>query len=150
MKKLLLALSLVMFSMASFADGSFDQITQDNLGTYNPLGGAWIYKGNIEGTFNNQFSFHTEEDMNLETTISSYWGTITNFQSSIDGHALSDNHGVLYLTAGDHTFDVRGHSGLYGSGYNADIHVSPVPEPETWAMLLAGLGLLGFMVRRRA
>ncbi|MBL8500478.1 MAG: FxDxF family PEP-CTERM protein [Nitrosomonas sp.] len=28
-------------------------------------------------------------------------------------------------------------------------YVSPVPEPETYAMLLAGLGLLGFMARRR-
>jgi hypothetical protein len=26
---------------------------------------------------------------------------------------------------------------------------SPVPEPETYAMLLAGLGLVGFMARRR-
>lgn len=28
-------------------------------------------------------------------------------------------------------------------------YVSPVPEPETYGMLLAGLGLLGFMARRR-
>jgi hypothetical protein len=28
--------------------------------------------------------------------------------------------------------------------------ISAVPEPETWAMLLAGLGLLGFAKRRRA
>lgn len=27
---------------------------------------------------------------------------------------------------------------------------APVPEADTWAMLLAGLGLLGFMARRRA
>ncbi len=27
--------------------------------------------------------------------------------------------------------------------------ISPVPEPETYAMLLAGLGLLGFMARHR-
>ncbi len=26
---------------------------------------------------------------------------------------------------------------------------SPIPEPETYAMLLAGLGLLGFIARRR-
>lgn len=30
-----------------------------------------------------------------------------------------------------------------------DQHVSAVPEPETYAMLLAGLGLVGFMARRR-
>jgi hypothetical protein len=30
-----------------------------------------------------------------------------------------------------------------------DQHVSAVPEPETYAMLLAGLGLAGFMARRR-
>jgi PEP-CTERM motif len=29
------------------------------------------------------------------------------------------------------------------------LSVTPVPEPETYAMLLAGLGLLGFMARRR-
>jgi hypothetical protein len=28
--------------------------------------------------------------------------------------------------------------------------VSAVPEPETYAMLLAGLGLIGAMVRRRS
>jgi len=27
--------------------------------------------------------------------------------------------------------------------------VTPVPEPEAYAMLMAGLGLLGFIARRR-
>ena len=27
--------------------------------------------------------------------------------------------------------------------------VTPIPEPQTYAMLLAGLGLLAFMTRRR-
>ena len=27
--------------------------------------------------------------------------------------------------------------------------VAPIPEPETYAMLLAGLGLVGFIARRR-
>jgi hypothetical protein len=30
-----------------------------------------------------------------------------------------------------------------------DFNLSPIPEPETYAMLLAGLGLMGFMTRRR-
>jgi hypothetical protein len=31
----------------------------------------------------------------------------------------------------------------------AYLSLAPVPEPETWAMLLAGLGLVGFAARRR-
>ena len=31
-----------------------------------------------------------------------------------------------------------------------DVVVTPVPEPETWAMLVAGLGAIGFMRRRSA
>ena len=35
--------------------------------------------------------------------------------------------------------------------WNGNIHysLSAVPEPETYAMMLAGLGLLGFAARRR-
>jgi hypothetical protein len=33
--------------------------------------------------------------------------------------------------------------------FNHDFQVSPIPEPETYAMLLAGLGLLGIAGRRR-
>ncbi|OYY92748.1 MAG: hypothetical protein B7Y41_14295 [Hydrogenophilales bacterium 28-61-23] len=36
------------------------------------------------------------------------------------------------------------------SGNDMLVEISPVPEPETYAMMLAGLGLVGFMARRRA
>ncbi len=38
---------------------------------------------------------------------------------------------------------------LSGAEVAALYNLSPVPEPETYAMLLAGLGLLGFMARSR-
>jgi len=38
---------------------------------------------------------------------------------------------------------------LSTSGYIANPGIAPVPEPESFAMLLAGLGLLGFAARRR-
>ena len=37
-----------------------------------------------------------------------------------------------------------------GGGLHQDqLYMAPVPEPETYAMLLAGLGLMGFVARRR-
>lgn len=41
----------------------------------------------------------------------------------------------------------HGETGGYRAAFFA---VEPVPEPETWAMLLAGLGLVGWAARRRA
>lgn len=41
---------------------------------------------------------------------------------------------------------VSGNPVFYG---DATVAVAAVPEPETYAMLLAGLGLLGFVARRR-
>ena len=35
------------------------------------------------------------------------------------------------------------------ASYGGSMTISPIPEPETYAMLLAGLGLMGFVARRR-
>jgi hypothetical protein len=54
------------------------------------------------------------------------------------------------LTNGDYYFLVRGFAD--GAGTNQGIYTftaAAVPEAETYAMMLAGLGLVGFMVSRR-
>ncbi len=52
------------------------------------------------------------------------------------------SNGTLFLAAAD---------GVYRLSCGADcgIGVPPVPEPETYAMLLAGLGLIGFSIHRK-
>jgi PEP-CTERM motif len=45
-------------------------------------------------------------------------------------------------------FDTAGITRMEDLGAYA-VNTSPIPEPETYAMLLAGLGLLGFAARRR-
>lgn len=92
-------------------------------------------------------------------TVYSDDGNVT----KIDGNTLIDNWGPwsgigvtnsMYLTAGLHPFhiDYMECCGNPGAGL---VMVLPqdvtyaVPEPETYAMLLAGLGVLGAAVRRR-
>lgn len=59
--------------------------------------------------------------------------------------------GSLYLSIGGSLYlSIAGiANGSLDGLYNGSISVSPVPEPESYAMLLAGLGVIGTMVRRR-
>ena len=53
------------------------------------------------------------------------------------------------LAAGDYVIKVTGNAnGSHGGTYG--FAMTLVPEPETYAMLLAGLGLIGFATRRRS
>jgi hypothetical protein len=51
--------------------------------------------------------------------------------------------GNMYLSVFGNT------TGSLGGLYSGAINVSPVPEAETWAMMAAGLGLVGMQLRRR-
>lgn len=55
------------------------------------------------------------------------------------------------LAAGQYHLDISGYIGpnAMGGQYSVALQALPVPEPETYAMLLAGLGLIGFSIRRR-
>ena len=56
------------------------------------------------------------------------------------------------LSPGSYTLTLTGTNSAAMGSYGGNIAVSvapPVPEPETYALLLAGLGALGFVARRR-
>ena len=55
--------------------------------------------------------------------------------------------GVIRFTVDSHDVDTQATLDLRNLAVTA---VSAVPEPETYAMLLAGLGLIGFLGRRRS
>lgn len=61
--------------------------------------------------------------------------------------SLSFSNGAV---PGAYTLNVNGHKTSDSAGsYAGNVVVSPVPEPKTYAMMLLGLGLMGFSARRR-
>lgn len=55
---------------------------------------------------------------------------------------------TISTTSPDFALTLNG-GALANSQYSGNITVSAIPEPETYALLLGGLGLMGFVARRR-
>lgn len=90
------------------------------------------------GTSNTEFQF---SGANLLGTLALsgpiYSGTVAGpFSSSVNPYSLTIGVMISRSTSGTSTGDLN-------------LQVSTIPEPETYAILLAGLGLLGFVARRR-
>jgi hypothetical protein len=83
--------------------------------------------------------YHTAKitEVELPVDVEFYRGS---FDSGLDGVTLGN---LRYATA----LDDPNTNWDFGNGGGAI--VPGIPEPETYAMLLAGLGLLGLMARRR-
>lgn len=98
--------------------------------------------GTISGT---SFKNFTLSAFDLYTSAGSLvsTGSFNNLSGKASVGFVSDNGltGNFYLLVAGKT---------NGGTYNGNISLSPVPEPESYAMMLAGLGLMGFVARRRS
>lgn len=97
------------------------------------------------------FSADSNPPVSRNGVSSGEWLTITfdlqsgkDYQSVIDALALPNNGGV-----GDLRIGLRVQSFTDGGGESFVNVSAPVPETKTYAMMLAGLGLVGFTVLRR-
>lgn len=68
---------------------------------------------------------------------------------SFDKDATSFSFGSLL--AGNYFYTVTGKvaSDAFAATYQLNSQLAPVPEPETYALMLAGLGAVAFVARRR-
>ncbi|MDP3371460.1 MAG: PEP-CTERM sorting domain-containing protein [Candidatus Paracaedibacteraceae bacterium] len=93
---------------------------------------------------------------------SAFWGS--NWGNQFNGTSTSligDDVGMYFLRQSSGVFAARNSASIYealsfnGNPYmanldmNGNLMIAAVPEAETYAMMLAGLGLVGFMVARR-
>ena len=115
-----------------------------------PAGSSGIGDANVISLSSRSFT-------NVQLTSFTLWESLSGVLST---GVISDSGTQATLSflggqvPGDYTLRVAGYkinTALAGS-YSGNIAISPVsavPEPETYAMLIAGLGLIGFMARRR-
>lgn len=76
-------------------------------------------------------------------------GTLT-YQGSLSGTSTILTANSLSLGSGNWVLSVTGTAtGTGGGQYSYAITAAPVPEVSTWALMLAGLGLVGMQLRRR-
>lgn len=81
--------------------------------------------------------------------------TLQDSSFSVIGSDSSPSDGFTFagLAAGTYALNVLGFATGSGGGFYAGgivAETAPIPEPETYAMLLAGLLAIGFVARRRA
>lgn len=146
------------FDLSSMLMGASLLLTQPANVTYTLMG--------FEAGFNNAFVSGTEQ-LNNRGGSTSRLGTSMSFShvtaSPLDFGFLSNGSGALFGNGSSRTGLVMSNDGqsaliLFNDLYSGDIDfddmvirvaISAVPEPEMLSMLLAGLGVLTAVVRRR-
>jgi hypothetical protein len=156
-KSFIAAAALMLAAGSSFA--TTINLVQDSVNPLNYTGGFNVtHSGSFTDTFTFSPTFSSSVVSAVLTSIGFTAVTNINFTSvSINGQALNIVNGVvdtattltqLNLT-GPLTLSVSGLSGSNAS-YSGTVNVTAVvPEPETYALMLGGLGLVGFAARRR-
>ena len=138
-------------------------------GSHAPLEASFLSgAGLVTGLFQDKFSFTLDAAStvtavavanNNPSVLNLIGGTFALFSSadavnpillaSFSGSTGSDSASVA-LDAGDYYYRVFGlATGTSGGYYSLSSQVTAVPEPETYALLLGGLGVIGFMAARR-
>jgi len=137
---------------------------------FSGLGYCTFDEGNATGNFGDSFpSAQTFTDTFTLTLTSDYQLSVTATNTAATGGPITFDSAELLdssmtslgpiafgavpntflLTAGTYYLSFVGSSSA-SSSYGGTIDVAPIPEPATWAMMVAGIAAVGMTMRRRA
>lgn len=155
-------------AIAAASVGSSVASTATGGGSLGALTAGASFSSKVDGDFLDDWSFTLSSPsivgttlMNLSFTFFGPVNNITGFAASLDATPLT----LSTTTAGSWTAQVLAggaslNTGLHhlwvsgtaatGASYSGSIVAAPVPEPEAYGMLLAGLGMMGAIARRRS
>lgn len=122
-----------------------------DIGTFD-IAPPGLYSG---GSFSNlQIKISGSNLLNIDNLSVQLYNKSNTLLDNLDDNVGSSNQIKVgsgnYAPGLGYYFKVTGNAnGSAGGVYVFSVATLPVPEPETYAMLLAGLGLLGAVARRR-
>ena len=138
------SVSALFVNIGGPANGLFEEYANFTIPTLSGTSGA-------ANTY--ALSFFGVNVIDIQNLVVEVWDNVHPGGSTLYTTFTGDNltHAFGNLTAGQYHLDISGQFGpnAFGGQYSVALQALPVPEPETYAMLLAGLGLVGFSVRRR-
>ncbi|SDH36559.1 MULTISPECIES: FxDxF family PEP-CTERM protein [unclassified Duganella] len=127
------------FTSGSIGDTFADKYSFSGTGVLSAFVGAFTAPNLADAIEITNFQVFNSAGFSLDGTQWSQ-GSLDNWTASSTGAIQNDSYYVLVtgklLSAA-------------ATSYAGTVSVSAVPEPETFAMLAAGLGLIGFVSRRR-
>jgi hypothetical protein len=170
MKKKLVVRAAALAAMLAASSAAL-ATTPQTVGLTNTVGDLWTASFGdtpVLGTFTDVINFTP-----AATPGSTAWGSVINYaffgqggtfftSANLNGISLftaaipgpfftTTNLGLLlpHTVSGPLTLTIHGYSTGGSYGGELDVHMAPVPEPETYAMLMGGLGILAVLGWRR-
>jgi hypothetical protein len=157
LSKIVAASALVLASASSFASalGSIDLSSGSGFFGNTPIAGAFVdtitFTVVTASTFSGSITAVVNGTQDVDFTSIVVTPGALAFTSVLGDPAelWATPAAGFGLTPGVYTLTLTGTNSASRGSYGGNLALTPVPEPETYAMFLAGLGFVGFLARRR-